>query len=114
MIISGSVEHIIYRNSENGYTVLELFAEKRMITVSGKFPIVGIGEVLELEGEFKIHPDYGVQFVAENVKVERPTDEKAIIKYLSCGLISGVGEVTAANIVKMFKEDTLKVIENEP
>lgn len=114
MIISGSVEHIIYRNSENGYTVLELFAEKRMITVSGKFPIVGIGEILELEGEFKIHPDYGVQFVSENVKVERPTDEKAIIKYLSCGLISGVGEVTAANIVKMFKEDTLKIIENEP
>ena len=90
MIISGSVEHIIYRNSENGYTVLELFAEKRMITVSGKFPIVGVGEVLELEGEFKMHPDYGVQFVSESVRVERPTDEKAIVKYLSCGLISGV------------------------
>ncbi|MBQ7917800.1 MAG: ATP-dependent RecD-like DNA helicase [Clostridia bacterium] len=114
MIISGSVEHIIYRNSENGYTVLELFAEKRMITVSGKFPIVGVGEVLELEGEFKMHPDYGVQFVSESVRVERPTDEKAIVKYLSCGLISGVGEVTATNIVKMFGEETLKIIENEP
>ena len=69
MIISGTIEHIIYRNSENGYTVLELFAEKRMITVSGKFPIVGVGENLELQGELKMHPEYGVQFVAESVKV---------------------------------------------
>ena len=114
MIVSGTIESIIYKNSENGYTVLELFAEKRLITVSGKFPIVGIGEQLELEGEFKIHPDYGVQFVAESVRVESPLDEKAIVKYLSCGLISGVGEVTANNIVKMFGKDTLKVIENEP
>ena len=115
MIVSGTIEHIIYRNSENGYTVLELFAEKqRVITVSGKFPIVGIGESLELEGEFKMHPEYGVQFVAESVKVESPIDENAIVKYLSCGLISGVGEVTANNIVKMFGLDTLKVIENEP
>lgn len=114
MIISGTIENIIYKNSENGYTVLELFAEKRMITVSGKFPIVGIGEQLELQGEFKMHPEYGVQFVSESVKVESPVDEKAIEKYLSCGLISGVGEVTAKNIVKMFGEDTLKVIENQP
>ena len=114
MIVSGTIENIIYKNSENGYTVLELFAEKRLITVSGKFPIVGIGEQLELEGEFKMHPEYGVQFVAESVKVESPLDEKAIVKYLSCGLISGVGEVTANNIVKMFGQETLKVIENEP
>ena len=114
MIISGTIENIIYKNSENGYTVLELFAEKRLVTVSGKFPIVGIGEHLELEGEFKMHPEYGVQFVTESVKVESPIDEKAIEKYLACGLISGVGEVTAKNIVKMFKEDTLNIIENEP
>ncbi|MBR3885191.1 MAG: ATP-dependent RecD-like DNA helicase [Clostridia bacterium] len=114
MIVSGTIENIIYKNSENGYTVLELFAEKRLITVSGKFPIVGIGEQLELEGEFKMHPEYGVQFVAESVRVEGPLDEKAIVKYLSCGLISGVGEVTANNIVKMFGKETLKVIENEP
>ena len=114
MKISGRIEHIIYKNSENGYTVLELFAERRIITVSGKFPIVGIGENLELEGEFKMHPDYGVQFVAESVRVESPVDEMAIVKYLSCGLISGVGEVTANNIVKRFGIETLKVIENEP
>lgn len=115
MIISGTIERVIYKNSENGYTVLELFAEKtRKVTVSGKFPIVGVGEELELEGEFKMHPDYGVQFVAESVRVESPVDETAIEKYLSCGLISGVGEVTAKNIVKRFGKDTLKVIENQP
>ena len=114
MIISGRIERIIYKNSENGYTVLELFAEKRLITVSGKFPIVGVGEELELEGELKMHPEYGVQFVAESVKVESPVDETAIEKYLSCGLISGVGEVTARNIVKRFGKETLRVIENEP
>ena len=114
MQISGRIERIIYKNSENGYAVLELFVEKRLLTVSGKFHIVGIGEQLELEGELKMHPEYGVQFVAETVKVENPADELAIEKYLSCGLISGVGEVTARNIVKMFGKDTLKVIENEP
>lgn len=115
MIVSGTIERIIYRNSENGYTVLELFAEKtRKITVSGKFPVVGTGEELELVGEFKMHPDYGVQFVAESVKVEGPVDEMAIEKYLSCGLISGVGEVTAKNIVKRFGKDSLKIIENQP
>lgn len=114
MIVTGTIENIIYKNSENGYTVLELFVERRLITVSGKFPIVGVGETLELEGEFKMHPEYGVQFVAESVKVESPVDEKSIAKYLSCGLISGVGEVTANNIVKTFGKDTLSVIENEP
>ena len=114
MTISGRIERIIYKNSENGYTVLELFVEKRLLTVSGKFPIVGVGEQLELEGELKMHPEYGVQFAAEAVKVESPIDELAIEKYLSCGLISGVGEVTAKNIVKMFGNETLKVIENEP
>lgn len=114
MIISGVIENIIYRNSENGYTVLEILAEKRNITVSGKFPVVGIGEILELQGMFKMHPEYGTQFVAESVKVGSPTDERAIEKYLSCGLISGVGEVTAKNIVKMFKDKTLDIIENEP
>ena len=114
MQITGRIERIIYKNSENGYTVLELFTEKRLLTVSGKFPIVGIGEELELVGELKMHPEYGVQFVAESVKVESPVDETAIEKYLACGLISGVGEVTARNIVKMFGKDTLKIIENEP
>jgi exodeoxyribonuclease V alpha subunit len=114
MIISGSIENIIYRNSENGYTILSLFSSGRNITVAGKFPIVGKGETLTLEGEFKINKRYGEQFEAESVKVEKPTDLSSIEKYLSCGLISGVGEVTAKNIVKMFGEKTLEVIDQDP
>ena len=114
MKLIGTIDHIVYRNSENGYTVLDLLVGKKHETVSGKFPIVGIGEVLELEGEFKVNARYGEQFVAESVRVDSPTDISAIEKYLSCGLISGVGEVTAKNIVKMFGEKTLEVIENEP
>ena len=113
MKLIGTIDHIVYRNSENGYTVLDLLVGRKHETVSGKFPIVGIGEVLELEGEFKVNARYGEQFVAESVKVDSPTDTAAIEKYLSCGLISGVGEVTARNIVKMFGEKTLDIIENE-
>lgn len=114
MIIKGTINNIIYRNSENGYTVLELFSRGTTTTVSGKFPIVGIGEELELEGEFKVNAKYGEQFIAESIKTIAPTDENAIIKYLSCGLISGVGEATAKNIVKKFRRDTLDIIENNP
>ena len=79
MKITGRIERIIYKNSENGYTVLELFTEKSLLTVSGKFPIVGVGEELELEGELKMHPEYGVQFAAESVRVDSPADEAAIV-----------------------------------
>lgn len=114
MIIKGKIENIIYRNSENGYTVVEITEKRKRITATGKFPIVGVGEILELEGEYKNVRMYGEQFVAESVKIEKPTDLTSIIKYLSCGLISGVGEVTATNIVKKFGEKTLEVIDQNP
>lgn len=113
MKLIGTVEHIIYKNSENGYTVLTLLVHGKTVTVSGKFPIIGKGEELELEGEFKVVARYGEQFVAESVIIKKPTDVDSIIKYLSSGLISGVGEVTATNIVNKFGEDTLRVIEEE-
>lgn len=114
MKISGQISKILYRNSENGYTVVELGFGAQKIVATGKFPVVGIGENLELVGEFKVNKNYGEQFVTESVKVSKPTDISSIKKYLSCGLISGVGEVTANNIVNTFKEHTLDVIENNP
>ncbi len=114
MKLSGNIENIIYRNSENGYTVVELVCGLQKIIATGKFPILGIGESLELEGEFKINKVYGEQFVAENIKINKPTDIQTIEKYLSSGLIRGVGEVTSKNIVKMFGKDTLTVIEEHP
>lgn len=114
MIIKGIIENVIYRNTENGYTVVEMNHKGERFTATGKFPIVGIGEGLELNGEFKINKMYGEQFVAESIKIERPTDLESIVKYLSCGLISGVGIVTARNIVKKFGTSTLEIIDQSP
>lgn len=113
MIVNGTVENVIFRNDDNGYTVLKVKTSSNLITVSGRFPLVGEGELLEIEGEFKDVPKYGNQFIAESVKVFKPKDVDSIFNYLSSGLIRGVGEVTAKNIVDKFKEDTLKVIEED-
>lgn len=114
MTLSGVIEDIIYRNSENGYTILKVLSNGTIVTVAGKFPIVGKGEKLEAYGEFKINKRYGENFMAESVKLYKPTDLDSIVKYLSCGLISGVGEITARHIVDMFKEETLEVIDKTP
>lgn len=114
MVIKGKIENVIYRNTENGYTVVDMSYNGERFTATGKFPIVGVGELLELEGEFKINKMYGEQFVAESVKIQKPTDTESIIKYLSSGLISGVGIVTAKNIVDKFGVNTLEIIDSNP
>jgi len=114
MKINGRIEDIIFRNNENGYTILEVSQGIISTIVVGKFPVVGIGEEVELEGEEVFNPKYGKQFSATSIKIKEPTTCESIIKYLSSGLISGVGIVTATNIVNYFKEDTLKIIEKEP
>ena len=114
MKLSGTIKDIIFRNNENDYTILEISQGMFSSIATGKFPIIGIGEEVELEGEYQNNPKYGSQFVASKIKISAPTDEQSIINYLSSGLISGVGVVTATNIVSMFKEKTLKVIEEDP
>lgn len=114
MILKGEVKDIIFRNNENGYTILEIGQGMVSSIATGKFPVVGVGEEVELEGSFEVNPRYGKQFVASSIKISEPTSEESIIKYLSSGLISGVGIVTATNIVKKFKSSTLEVIEKEP
>lgn len=114
MKLSGTIGDIIFRNNENGYTILEVRQGMVSSIATGKFPIVGVGEEVELDGEETINPKYGRQFVATSIKIKQPTSKESIIKYLSSGLISGVGIVTAQNIVNKFGEDTLKVIEKNP
>ena len=114
MKISGTIKSIIFRNIENGYTVLDLDIGDRGIVCTGKFPIVGQNEELELDGEFKHNSKYGEQFEATNIKIKKPTSALAIQKYLASGLISGVGEATSAHIVEMFGEKTLEVIDQDP
>lgn len=114
MKISGTIKQVIFKNSDNGYTVLELLCEGRSIICTGKFPVVGESEELELEGEYKLNNRYGQQFCATNIKIKPPTSAQAIEKYLASGLISGVGAATSRNIVNMFGENTLAVIDANP
>ena len=114
MEIQGTIEDIIFRNNDNGYTILEVVTDAAFVTVTGKFPIVGAGEVVKLTGDYQMNPRYGRQFVAEKIEIVKPTSCESIVKYLASGLISGVGEVTANNIVARFREQTLDIIENDP
>ena len=114
-VIKGYVEHIIYHNNENGYTVLSMSGEDgEEITLVGNFSAVDEGEYLEAEGEFRFHPTYGQQFKAEHTRVTIPTDGVALERYLGSGAVKGVGEALAARIVRHFGEDTLRILEEEP
>ncbi len=113
MDLSGEIDSIIFRNEENGYTVLDLDAHGELITCVGKFPMVNGGERVELVGDF-VKNKYGDQFSVQKVNVLPPNTEEGIIKYLSSGLIKGIGPVTANNIVEKFGADTLYVMEFNP
>lgn len=112
--INGYVDHIIYHNDSNGYTVLQLSTEVDDITCTGTFPSVSQGENLLVKGEFVDHPTYGVQFKVESYTVKEPEDAQAIERYLASGVIPGIGPALAKRIVKKFKLDTFRIMEEEP
>ena len=112
--LEGQVESIVYRNEENGYTVIELAGETEMITAVGIMPLISVGEHVKLYGTYKNHPSYGQQFSATACERSLPENLDGILKYLSCGAIKGIGPVTASRIVKHFGADTLNVLENDP
>ena len=112
--LSGYVEHIVYRNEENGYTVMELADKGKEYTVVGTFPHVAEGEYLEVTGTEKNHPLYGKQLVMESYEWKVPADAAAIERYLASGAIKGVGASLAARIVKKFGDDTFRIMEEEP
>lgn len=112
--LTGSVETIIYRNEENGYTVMELSGEESMITATGVMPLVNVGETVKLFGVFKNHPSYGEQFAVQAFERAMPENMDGILKYLSSGAVKGIGPATARRLVLEFGSDTLSVLENEP
>ena len=112
--IKGYVEHIVYRNEENGYTVFNLNNEDGEVTCIGSFHYIDEGELLKLTGEYTTHKLYGMQFRVESCEVCEPEDLISIEKYLGSGAIKGIGAALAGKIVKKFKEDTFRVIEEEP
>ncbi|MCI8732420.1 MAG: ATP-dependent RecD-like DNA helicase [Lachnospiraceae bacterium] len=112
--ISGFVDHIIYRNEENGYTVLVLATDGEEITCVGTFRYMVRGEMIEAQGHYTRHPVYGKQFQIESFQMKAPEDTKAMERYLGSGAIKGVGASLASRIVKCFGEDTIRVLEEEP
>lgn len=115
MTVKGTVAGIIFRNEENGYTVLSLDTDDGGdITCTGCFPVLTAGTLMSVSGKLSFHNKYGEQLAVSNYTVLNPTNRAGIVKYLSGGLIKGVGEVTANNIYDMFGDDTFGVIENNP
>lgn len=112
--LAGYVEHIIYRNTDNGYTVLNLVSGEEEITCVGIFSAIAEGENIEASGDYTDHPTYGRQFKVESFEEKAPEDEEAIERYLGSGAIKGVGLALAARIVRRFKDDTFRIIEEEP
>lgn len=113
-ILNGFVEHIIYRNDENGYTVLNLLADQEEITCVGSFPFISEGELIHAVGNYTEHALYGQQFLIESYEIKQPEDLYAVERYLGSGAIKGIGPALAARVVKKFKEDTFRIIEQEP
>lgn len=113
--ISGTVTAVIFRNEENGYTVLRLDTDETgEITVVGCMPGVSPGETLEAEGKWMKHASYGEQFKVEILHRRMPTGEKAVFEYLASRAIKGIGVQTAKLIVDEFGARALQVIEQEP
>lgn len=112
--ITGYVDHIVFRNNDNGYTVLNLVCDGEEITCTGIFHEISEGETIEAEGEYTTHPAYGDQFRVKSFESKAPEDLVSIERYLGSGAIKGVGAALAARIVKKFREDTFRIIEEEP
>ena len=114
MRIEGTVEEIIFRNEENGYTVALISHNNTPVTIVGKMISANIGEHLSLEGEFVNNKKFGYQFAFSNYEITLPQTIAGIEKFLASGLIKGVGPITAKNIVQKFKADTFSIIEMAP
>ncbi len=112
--IEGYIEHIIYRNQENGYTVANLVSEETEITCVGIFQYLNEGEAIRAKGVYKEHPSYGQQFSVSSYEIVIPQDSLAMERYLGSGAIKGIGAALAARIVRHFGDDTLRIIETEP
>lgn len=113
-VLTGYVEHIIFQNAENGYTVLNLVNDGEEITCVGMCKGLGQGENIEAQGDYIEHPLYGMQFKISSYRTVIPEDKEGMERYLGSGAIKGVGAALASRIVKKFGDDTLRIIEEEP
>ena len=114
--IEGYVDHIIFRNEDNGYTVMVLkgMEEERELTCVGTFPAITQGAAIEASGNYTTHPVYGKQFQIASYVEKMPEDALAMERYLGSGAIKGIGAALAARIVRRFGDDTMRIVEEEP
>ena len=113
-ILEGFVDKIVFRNEENGYSVLSVICDDEEKTMVGILPYISEGEYIVAEGICSTHMMYGEQFQVKSYRIEAPEDMVSIERYLGSGAIKGIGPIMAARIVKMFKNDTFRIIEEEP
>ncbi len=114
--VSGYIDHIIFRNEENGYTVLSLkgVKDEEELTCVGTFPVITQGASIEAQGNYTRHPVYGKQFQITEFAEKMPEDALAMERYLGSGAIKGIGSALAGRIVRRFGADTLRIVEEEP
>ena len=114
--VTGYIDHVIFRNEDNGYTVMVLkgMEEERELTCVGTFPAITQGAAIEASGNYTTHPVYGKQFQIASYLEKMPEDALAMERYLGSGAIKGIGAALAARIVRRFGDDTMRIVEEEP
>lgn len=112
-VLEGFIEDIKFKSEENGYTVAKLNNRNKSIVIVGTMPFISEGQHVKLTGEWKIHQKFGAQFNVKELEEILPTSIEEIEKYLSSGIIRGIGPVTAKKIINYFGEDTLNILDNE-
>lgn len=113
-VLEGYVDRIVYRNNENGYTVLSLVRDDIEMTVVGTFTFINEGEYICVTGNYTQHAVYGEQLQMKSYEIKEPEDLFSMERYLGSGAIKGVGSALAARIVRKFKKETFTIIEQEP
>lgn len=112
--VSGYVEHVIYRNPENGYTVMEVSTRERTLTLVGSLFYINEGEFVEARGRLTEHALYGEQLQVQEIAVKQPQDLASMERYLGSGAVKGIGPALAGRIIDCFREDTFRIMEEEP
>ena len=114
--ITGYIDHVIFRNEDNGYTVMVLkgVEGEDELTYVGSFPVLNQGATVEVTGSYIQHHIYGKQFQASTMVEKMPEDALAMERYLGSGSIKGIGAALAGRIVRHFGKDTLRIVEDEP
>ena len=114
--VTGYIDHVIFRNEDNGYTVMVLkgMEEERELTCVGTFPAITQGAAIEASGNYTTHPVYGKQFQIASYVEKMPEDALGMERYLGSGAIKGIGAALAARIVRRFGDDTMRIVEEEP